>query len=336
MSPQPTPERIFTTLTAYQASAALVSAIELELFTHVAAGTNTLGALARATGASERGLRALANHLVAEEFLVKQGERYSCSSDAALFLDGRSPAYMGSMAGFLNSKGLVECFDDLTAAVKRGGTVAPDGGTTAVENPVWVDFARAMQPMARAFAGTLAECVIRNGMPRRVLDIAAGHGVYGIEIARRASRCEVVFQDWKNVLAVARENATKAGLGARAHYLPGSAFDVDFGKGNDAVLFTNFLHHFERAVNVRLLTKARASLAPEGAVAVLEFALDDGRVSPPASATFDLVMLASTPHGEAFTLSEYAEMFGAAGLTPPERTNIPGGSHAVLLARAKR
>ncbi|NOT30063.1 MAG: methyltransferase type 12, partial [Planctomycetes bacterium] len=185
-TPQPTPERIFGTLTAYQTSAALAAAVELDLFTLVAAGNETLGALARATKASERGLRALCNHLVAHEFLAKQGERYRCTPEAATFLDRRSPAYMGSVAGFLNSPRLGRCFDDALGAVKRGGTVDPEGGTTSAENPVWVDFARAMQPMARAFAPALADVVCRHGAPRRVLDVAAGHGLYGIEIARRA------------------------------------------------------------------------------------------------------------------------------------------------------
>src|SRR5262245_41591160 len=153
----PNPERIFATLTAYQTSAALAAAIRLGLFTQIAAGADTLPKLAKATGASERGLRALANHMAAFAFLAKDGERYRLTQDSAVVLDARSPAYMGSIEGFLNSPGLVHCFDDLVAAVKQGGTVERAGGTTAKENPVWVDFARAMQPMARAFAPGVAD-----------------------------------------------------------------------------------------------------------------------------------------------------------------------------------
>lgn len=338
-APQPTPERIFGTLTAYQASAALAAALQLELFTHVAAGNETLGALARETKASERGLRALCNHLVAHEFLEKHGERYRCTSESATYLDRRSPAYMGSIAGFLNSPGLVHCFDDALGAVKRGGTVDPEGGTTAAENPVWVDFALAMQPMARAFAPGLADVVCRGGVPERVLDVAAGHGLYGIEVARRSPTSEVVFQDWPNVLAIARRNAECAGLGARAHYLGGSAFEVDLaqlpGKGFDAVLVTNFLHHFERERCVELLARCRAGLAGGGRVAVLEFALEDDRVTPPQSAAFDFVMLATTPRGEAYTVSEYGRMFVAAGLARPERHDMPLSGHTVLVAPAR-
>lgn len=334
-----TPERIFELLSGYQASAALAAAIQLELFTRVASGTDTLADLARASQASERGLRALCNHMVALGFLEKHGPRYRCSAEAAAFLDRRSPAYMGSMAGFLNSAALVRCFDDVLGAVRRGGTVAAAGGTTAAEHPVWVDFARAMEPMARVLAPGLADIVCRGGAPARVLDVAAGHGLYGIELARRSPRTEVVFQDWSNVLTVARENAERAGLGARAHSLAGSAFEVDFdsvpGQAFDLVLVTNFLHHFERERCVAFLARCRAGLSARGRVAVLEFLLEDDRVTPLQSAGFDLVMLATTPRGEAYTVSEYGKMFVEAGLAPPERHDLPQSAHTVLVAGAR-
>lgn len=330
--PAPNPERIFATLTAYQTSAGLAAAIQLKLFTHVAAGAGTLAELARATGAPERGLRALVTLLVTNEFLVQRGARLENTPEAALFLDERSPAYMGSVTEFLNSPGLARCFDDVLGAVRRGGTVEKDGGTVSAENPVWVEFARAMQPMARFLGPGMADVLCRGGVPRRVLDIAAGHGLYGIEIARRAPGTELVAQDWPGVLAVARANAEAAGLAARFRTLPGSAFDVDLGRGHDAILVTNFLHHFERERNVAFLARCRAALAPGGRVAVLEFRLEDDRLTPPQSASFDLVMLATTPRGEAYTLSEYAAMFTAAGLARPESHPLAGSSHVVLVA----
>lgn len=334
MNTGPTPERIFATLTAYQDAAALSAAIRLELFTHVASGADTLAALAAATGASARGLRALANRLVAQQFLVKDGERYRCTGEAATFLVAGSPAYMGSITGFLNDPGLARCFDDLVPAVRHGGTRA-GGGTVTAENPVWVEFARAMQPMARALAPGLADAVCRDGTPRRVLDVAAGHGLYGIELARRSGDAEVAFLDWPGVLAVARENAERAGLAARARYLAGSAFDVELGGPHDAILVTNFLHHFDHATNVRFLARCRAALAPRGRVAVLEFRLDEDRVTPPESAGFDLVMLATTPHGEAFTLGEFGRMFTDAGLVAPERHDLELGTSTALVAGAR-
>jgi len=330
----PSPERIFDTLTAYQTSSALAAAVELDLFTHLAAGADTLGALARATASTERGLRALCHLLTVRGFLAKSGERFRLAPDCAAFLDRRSPMFLGSMTGFLHGAGLRRHFEDAAASVRRGG--ASEGGTTNPSDPVWIDFARAMGPAARMMAGGVADVVLRGGTPRRVLDVAAGHGFYGIELARRSTATEVVSQDWENVLTVARENAAAAGLGARWRGLAGSAFEVDFGAGFELVLLVNFLHHFEREACVRLLSKARAALADGGRVAVVEFRLDEERLSPPGSAASDWTMLATTPRGQAYTAGEYAGMFRAAELGTPEVHELPGGSHAVLLAPAPR
>lgn len=329
-----TPERIYQTLTGYQTSAALAAAIRLDVFTHVAGGADTPAALVPLAGASERGLRALLNHLVAHGFLVKRGERYACGAEAARFLDRRSPAYQGSIATFLTDPGLVRCFDDLDGAIRRGGTVEPAGGTVAAENPVWVEFARAMTPVARALAPGVADVVCRAGVPRRVLDVAAGHGLYGIEVARRSAECRVVFQDWPGVLAVTREHVEAEGLGPRASYVGGSAFEVALGGPYDAILVTNFLHHFGPEEGSRFLARCRAALAPGGRVAVLEFVLEEDRVTPPRSAAFDLVMVATTRAGAAYTVAEYGEMFRAAGLAHPERHDLAEGAHTVLVAGA--
>jgi methylase of polypeptide subunit release factors len=81
----------------------------------------------------------------------------------------------------------------------------------------------------------------------KILDIAAGHGLYGIAFAKRNPQTQIVALDWANVLEVAKENARKAGVLDRYSTIAGSAFDVDFGEGYDLVLLTNFLHHFESA-----------------------------------------------------------------------------------------
>jgi len=327
-----TPQRIFTTLIGYQATAALALAIRLEVFTHLARGRDTLGELAEATGCSQRGLRALCSALAAHGFVEWVDGRYRCAPDAAVFLDRASPRYLGSITRFLNDARLVRHFDALGEAVRRGGTADVEGGTVRSEEPVWVEFARAMEPVARMYAEPAAEVLVGGREVRDVLDLAAGHGAYGIAIARRAPRAQVTFQDWPAVLEVARENAAAAGIGGRARFLPGSAFEVEFGGGRDLVLLPNLLHHFSREECVALLAKSRACLGAGGRVAVLEFLLDETRVSPPPSAAFDLVMLATTPRGEAYTRREYEAMFGAAGLGVPQVTQLVDPAHALFVA----
>ena len=56
---KPSPERIFATLTAFQQTEALKAAIQLDIFTKIGEGANDAGSLAKAIGASERGVRIL-------------------------------------------------------------------------------------------------------------------------------------------------------------------------------------------------------------------------------------------------------------------------------------
>lgn len=95
--------------------------------------------------------------------------------------------------------------------------------------------------------------------------------------------------------------------------LPGSAFEVDFGGPYDAVLLTNFLHHFDRTTCVGLLQKGKAALRPGGSCATLEFVPNEDRISPPIPAAFALTMRATTGVGDAYPLSELTAMYSEAG-----------------------
>ena len=166
----------------------------------------------------------------------------------------------------------------------------------------------------------------------RVLDIAAGHGVYGITIARQNPNARIVALDWENVLKVARENAQAAGVADRFSTIAGSAFDVDFDGAYDLVLLPNFLHHFDPPTCEKLLRKVRAALRPGGRAVAVEFVPNDDRVSPPMPANFSLVMLATTPAGDAYTFREYAEMFRHAGFTHCENVPLAPTFHTAVIA----
>lgn len=302
----PSPVLFFETVNAYQRSSAIKAAIELEVFTAIAEGHRTAQAVAQKCAASERGIRILCDYLSIIGFLTKEDHEYRLTTDSAMFLDKGSPAYMGGAIEFLLSPMLTKGFDNLTEAVRRGGTVLPEEGTIAPEHPVWVDFARAMAPMMSLPAQLMArQLEMDAGRKIKVLDIAAGHGMYGISVAQQNEGAEIVAVDWQSVLEVAKANAQKAGVGDRYSTIAGSAFDVEFGRNYDLALLTNFLHHFDAETCVRLLKKVYAALAEDGRALTVEFVPNEDRVSPPPSAMFSLVMLGSTPHGDAYTFKEY-------------------------------
>ena len=309
----PSPAVIFDTLFAYQQSAALRSALELDLFTAIGEGAKTASAIATRCEASERGVRILCDFLVTLGLLEKTGNNYQLSPDSAAFLSKRSPTYMGTMARFLLMPGVRNNFDDLTGAVRRGG-VQVSGDTVSVENPIWVEFAQSMVPMMVPAAHAIADLIDASSADSmKVLDIAASHGVFGITIAQRNPRAEVVAVDWKAVLAVAEENARAASVNQRYRTLPGDAFKVDFGSGFDVALVTNFLHHFDTPTCTNFLKKIHGSLKPGGRVAILEMVPNADRVTPPVAARFALTMLGGTLAGDAYTFDELRGQLENAG-----------------------
>jgi O-methyltransferase domain/Dimerisation domain len=319
----PNPLRIFEMLGAFRRTAAIKTAIELDLFTAIGEGAATASKLARSRSVSERGVRKLCDYLTVLGFLRKNGDAYSLSSDAAAFLDRRSPTYLGAPASeALAGQAVVAAYSTLTEAVRRGETNLTGGGTLAPEHPMWVAFAQAMAVPGMLLAGLLADCLAEPvDRPIRVLDIAGGHGLYGIEFAKRNPRVEVFAVDWPQVLAVAGRNAANAGVLHRFHPIPGDALSVDFGAEYCLALITNFLP--DLGATEGLLKRIRSSLVQGGRVALFELMLNDDGISPPAAVDLNLALLATTQSGETRTAAQLTEALTRAGFDRVEIRELP-------------
>ena len=330
----PSADIVFRTLFAYQETAAVKSAIDLELFTAIDEGARTVSAIAKRCRASERGTRILCDFLSTVGLLTKADANYELTPEAATFLSLRSPAYLGTTARFLLRPELKGNFEHLTEAVRQGGVPPSGENIVADENPIWVEFARSMMPMMAPAAQAIADLVTSSTTGAlRVLDIAAGHGLFGIAIAQRNPRAEIVALDWKTVLAVAEENARAARVSDRYRTLAGDAFKTGLGDGYDVALVTNFLHHFEPPTCTTFLRRVHRALKPGGRVAVLEFVPNPDRVSPPFPARFALTMLAETAGGDAYTFEELRQQLEDAGFKNVSAHGLPT-PQIVLLADA--
>ena len=306
---------VFEIALSYHRTAALTAAVNLDIFTLIGEGAGTIDALATKTGASARGLRILCDFLTVIGLLQKREREYGLTPAAARFLDRSSPLALGGCVDFLAAPEMLALvLNDPASYVRRGGSqglsvVAPD-------HPVWVRFARAMTSFAAPGAKrTAAHVATWPAPPRTVLDVAAGHGLYGIEVARAVPTTVVTALDWAEVLCVARENAEAAALGERFRTLTGNVFEIDWGGPFDLVLLPNILHYFDRDGCVALLRKARSSIAPSGRILAVEFVPNADRVSPPLQAAFAFFALATSPGGDAYTVTELDEFARAAGFS---------------------
>jgi 2-polyprenyl-3-methyl-5-hydroxy-6-metoxy-1,4-benzoquinol methylase len=336
-SPAASPLLFLETLNAHQRTAAIRAAIDLDLFSEIAKAAATGGAsvqeLANACNASLRGARILCDYLTILGFLLKQEQRYRLTADSAAFLDRRSPTYMGGITQFMCSSTMMHAFEGFAGAVRKGGTMLAHEGTMAPEHPVWVDFARAMVPMMGVAAKLAAERITVPAQKKvRVLDVAAGHGMFGVSLATKHSNIELIAQDWPDVLTVAKENAHKAGLRTRLKLLPGDVFEIELGTGYDIVLLPNFLHHFDVPTCERLLRKLHAALKDEGKLVTVEFIPNEDRVSPPPAAAFAAVMLATTASGDAYTFAELEQMLKNAGYPKNEFQPLPPSPQSLVVS----
>ena len=330
---QPSPALFFQTINAYQRTEALKAAIELEVFTAIGEGNATVAEIAKRCQTSEKGMRVLCDYLTIMEMLTKENNRYALTLDSSVFLNKHSPAYLGGATEFLSSPMLTEGLRHMAEAGRKGGTAMENDGTLGPDHPIWVKFARGMAPMMALPAELMAKLADPTADRKlRILDIAAGHGLFGLAFAKQNPQAEVTALDWKAVLEVAKDNAQKAGVSDRYHTIEGSAFDVDFGSGYDLVLLTNFLHHFDPPTCEMLLRKVHAALADGGRAVTLEFVPNDDRVTPVEVAGFSIMMLAGTPSGDAYTFAELEKMCANAGFTRSTFHPLPPTFQQVVIS----
>lgn len=322
--PHVDPQPIWHAMTGYQISAAYKTAVELELFTKIADGNKTAADIAKASGAAERGIRILADAMTVIGLLSKRNGEYALTDVSATYLNKHIHTYLGSAVEFIMSDAQRRGFDDLTNAVREGGSQVKGDASMDPNSEMWVTFAKAMMPlMFPAAQGLATNVAFDKDKKLKVLDIAAGHGLFGISVAQQYPNAEIHAVDWPNVLEVARFNAERMGVGDRYHLIAGSAFDVEFGEGYDLVLVTNFLHHFDIETCTRFMNKVHDCLNFGGKAMTLEFIPNNDRVSPPGEALFALVMLAATPAGDAYTFDELKKICEDAGFERNEHLPLP-------------
>ena len=330
-APMPSPSLFFETVNAYQKTAAIKAAIDLDLFTALVDSPADPTELASRCNGTVRGVRILADYLTILGFLEKSDDRYQLTPDTAAFLNRRSPQYAGRAIEFLLSPQLTGMFENLAGTVRQG---APRQSETTVApgHPVWIHFARSMGPLMIPGAQALVDLLaLDEESDAAILDVSASHGIFGLSFARKYPRARVVALDDEAVLEVARENARAAGVIDRFSTISGDAFEVDLGGPYDLVLVPNFLHHFEAADCVRFLIKVHASLKRGGRVAIVEFVPNPDRITPPAVAAFAFTMLGTTPSGDAYTFAEFAEMLRQSGFGPvAEHPLDPSNQTAVV------
>jgi hypothetical protein len=312
----------------------LEAAIKHRVFDVLDDGAKSVEEVAQETGTSIRGLTGVMNALVGLEFLAKDGDgRYSLTAESSTFLVSHKPAFHGGMIRH-GSEQLIPKWLNLNEVVKTGrptkGVNEQESGSEFFEKFV-NDIFPLSYPAAQALAQYL-DCDA-DGHRVRVLDLAAGSGVWGIAQAQYSDAVCVTAFDWPGVLPVTRKTVEKFGLSDRFSFIEGDLLEADFGNGYDVAILGHILHSEGRERSRTLLKKTFAALSSGATIAIAEFLVNPDRTGPVSGLFFAVNMLVNTETGDTYSFEEIAEWLTEAGFVNARTLDAPGPSPLILATR---
>jgi (2Fe-2S) ferredoxin/predicted O-methyltransferase YrrM len=320
------PDDLNEMIRAFMSSRAMLTAIELDVFTAVADGVSAKD-VAQKIGADSRAMEMLLNVLVSLKLLDKREETFfNTPASTRFFTEGSRD---DARNGLLHTAHLWHRWSTLTECVRAGTPVQTSG-----REDNWVTpFIAAMDRNAKERAGAVVKAIGRSGF-KRMLDLGGGSGAYSIALARAIPGLQSEILDTRDVVPLAQEYVRKAGLADRITTRVGDMLRDPLGEDYDLILVSAICHMFSPAENRALFERAYNALAPDGQLVVQDFILEPSKTAPRAAALFSLNMLVGTRSGSSYSEPEYASWLGDAGFADVRRVRLPGPSGLMIGVRA--
>lgn len=330
----PSPRRILDMAAGYEPALILEAAVRLGVFDALDERPLTLPEAVARIGASERGLRALLNAIVALELLDRYGDRYALTNESAAYLVSTSPTYQGYMCKHVSGH-LLPRWTRLTEVVRTG---RPSGAVNeqADGGAYFREFVEDIFPMSYDAARALANELVNDsegGRPIRVLDLAAGSGVWGIALAEASPRVRVTAIDWPAVLPVTRRVAERHRVADRFTFVEADLMEADFGRDHQIATLGHILHSEGEERSRRLIRRTFDALAPGGTIVIAEFIANGHRTGPPGAMIFAVTMLVNTEAGDTFTFEEMKRWLEDAGFVDVRLFDAPGPAPLILATK---
>lgn len=317
----PNPALLMQIGLAYRSSAVLFAAIEIDVFSPLAAGPMTASELASACGADLPSLRLLLEACAAEGLLTLEGDRYANTPLADAFLVRGRPAY--SANGFKYAENLYPAWGRLADRVRSGHPPMPAEVMLGQDKAQTRAFVMAMHERARGIGSVLSHLVNLDGR-KRLLDVGGGPGTYSVSLVRETRGLRATVLDVPGVLEVTRELVDASGFADRVDLMPGDYLQSPFGTGYDVALLSGMMHRETPESCRLLLRKAFDALDPGGLVIVSDVFFDDDlKRSPKFAVYFALNMMLTSADGSAHAVTEMAAWMRATGFTGVDTRELP-------------
>jgi len=296
----PTPEAILQIGLGFWGSKALLSAVELGVFTVLAERPLTSKQLMSRLGLQARGTVDWLDALVSLGLLARSGDEYANSTNAELFLDRNNPSYVGGILEMANAR-LYPFWGSLTDALRTG---QPQNEAKMGEDffaALYQDrdrlrqFMHAMTGLSMGAANAIAE-QFPWGRYHTVVDIGAAEGCVPVQLALRHPHLSGGGFDLPAVGSIFDEYVASFGLGDRLRFYPGDFF-ADPLPAADVLVMGHILHDWNLDEKHILLRKAYEALPDGGALIVFESIIDDDRRTNSFGLLMSVNMLIETPGG---------------------------------------
>jgi precorrin-6B methylase 2 len=316
------------------ASKVLLSAVELGLFTELAAAPLDAGAIGRRLGLHPRGLRDFLDALVALGMLARNDGLYSNTPESSVFLDRAKPSYIGGLLEMFNAR-LYNFYGSLTEALKTGQpqNESKQGGANTFDQ-LYSDPAR-----LRQFLGAMTGISQGSGRAiaaqfpwqdyRTFADIGCAQGGCPVQVALAHPHLSGVGFDLPQVQPIFEEYAASFGLSGRLRFQPGSFF-TDPLPSADVLVMGHILHTWNLETKRMLLAMAHQALPPNGALIVYETIIDDDRRENATALIMSLNMLIETDAGFDFTGADCRQWMKDAGFRETRVEHLTGPESMVI------
>jgi hypothetical protein len=324
-----TPERIFQFAWGYAPPLVIEAGIRHHVFDVLDSGPKSVSEVSKATGASERGLTAIMNVLLAKD----QKGTYCLTPESAAFLVSTKPSFQGGLIRH-SSEQLIPNWLHLNDVVATGQPVAAVN-QQGPGTDFFAEFVNDIFPMSYRVTQELAGHLNLKDAdaPVRVLDLAAGSGVWGIGLAQSSSQVRVTAVDWPGVIPVTKKTVARFGVADRFTFVEGDLQQADFGSGHDVATLGHILHSEGIARSKALLAKTFAALTSGGTIAIQEFLVNADRTGPLGSLIFAVNMLVNTDGGDTFSFEEISSWLNEAGFVNARTLDTHGPSPLILATK---
>jgi len=319
----------------FWASKALLSAVEMGVFTELANGPEQLDNLAGRLGLHHRSARDYLDALVAMGFLQRSNGTYSNTPDTDLFLDRHKSSYIGGILEMANGR-LFGFWNHLTEALRTGRpqNEAKDESGESPFEALYADPAR-LKSFLAAMSGISrgANMAIAKKVPwakyKTFADVGTAQGDLAVQIALANPHLKGIGFDLAPVGPVFEEYVQTNGVSDRLSVQPGDFFTEALPKV-DVLTMGHILHDWNLDEKKMLIGKAYEALSPGGALVVYDTIIDDDRSKNAFGLLMSLNMLIETSGGFDYTGAECVEWMKAAGFRDTSVEHLVGPDSMVV------